>query len=149
MRFLRVLLLAATICRPEWSATFGTVVSLVGGASDLVLDEPRGRLYLVNTTLNRVEVYHIAQRRFLAPIPTDSLPLAGAMSRNGRFLYVTAHDGAALDVIDLETLAVANRVGLPAKPEGIAIGNDERILITTIGTGAGNAQNTLLIYDPN
>jgi uncharacterized protein (TIGR03437 family) len=39
-------------------------------------------------------------------------------------------------------------VSLPAKPEGVAVGADERVLISTIGTGANNAANVLLIYDP-
>jgi hypothetical protein len=71
----------------------------------------------VNSSQNTVEVYSIAQRRFLNPIRTDALPLAEAMSRNGRFLYVAAYDGSALNVIDLEKLEVTGKVGLPAKPE--------------------------------
>jgi len=131
-----------------WAATFGTVQPIVGGASDLVLDEARRRLYLVNPALNQVEVYSIPQRRMLSPIRTNRQPAAAAMSRNGQFLYVTCYDGSALDVIDLEKLASVKSVSLPAKPEGVAVGKDERVLITTIGTGAGNQANTLLLYDP-
>lgn len=130
------------------AATFGTAVSLVGGASDLALDEARGRLYLVNGNQSRVEVYSTSQRRFLNPVSTDTTPLAAAMSRSGKYLYVTSYDASSLNVIDLDTLAVVNRVSLPAKPEGVAVGNDERVLISTIGTGAGNASNVLLVYDP-
>src|SRR5205807_4606224 len=108
-----------------FSATFGTVVPLVGGASDLVLDEGRGRLYLVNTSQSRVEVYSIPQRRFLTPIRTDSTPLSAAISRNNRLLYVASYDGSSLNVIDLETLTVTNRVSLPVRPEGVAVGGDE------------------------
>ena len=46
-------------------------------------------------------------------------------------------------------MTVTGRVNLPAKPEGIAVGGDGRVLITTIGTGVNNAQNTLLLYDPS
>jgi len=42
------------------AATFGTVVPVLGGASDLVLDEGRGRLYLVNTNQNQVEIYSLS-----------------------------------------------------------------------------------------
>ena len=131
------------------SATFGTVVPLVGGAADIILDEPRGRVYLVNTSQTRVEVYSIAQRRFLTSVRTESLPLAAAMSRDGRFLYVTAHDASALNVINLETLQVTNRVSLPVKPEGVAVGADGRVLVSTIGSGQNNASNVLLIYNPD
>ena len=44
------------------AATFGTVTPLIGGASDLVLDEGRNRLYLVNSPQNRIEMYSIAQK---------------------------------------------------------------------------------------
>ncbi len=131
-----------------WGATFGTVQPIVGGASDLVLDEARRRLYLVNPALNQVEIYSIPQRRLLSPIKTSRQPVAAAMSRNGLFLYVTCYDGSALDILDLEKMAGVKSVSLPAKPEGVAVGKDERVLITTIGTGAGNQANTLLIYDP-
>ena len=130
------------------AAPYGTVVPVVGGVSDLVMDDARGRLYMTNTNRNQVEIYSIAQRRFLTAIRTDSTPLSAAMSRDGRVLYVTAYDASALNVIDLNTLAVIGRVTLPAKPEGVAVGNDERVLISTIGTGANNAQNVLLLYNP-
>jgi uncharacterized protein (TIGR03437 family) len=130
------------------AAPYGTVVPVVGGVSDLVMDDARGRLYMTNTNRNQVEIYSITQRRFLTAIRTDSTPLSAAMSRDGRVLYVTAYDASALNVIDLNTLAIIGRVTLPAKPEGVAVGNDERVLISTIGTGANNAQNVLLLYNP-
>ncbi|MBI1896857.1 MAG: hypothetical protein HYS04_10055 [Acidobacteria bacterium] len=145
VRLIGVLLVFSISCA---AATFGTVVPLVGGAADIVLDEGRSRLYLVNSSQSRVEVYSIPQRRFLAPVRTDALPFAAALSRSGKLLYVASFDGSALNIIDLDTLAVIGRVSLPAKPEGVAVGNDERVLISTIGTGANNLQNVLLIYDP-
>ena len=36
-------------------ATFGSVVNLGGEARDIVLDELRGRLYLVNANANRID----------------------------------------------------------------------------------------------
>ena len=57
-------------------------------------------------------------------------------------------DRAAGTTLDLNTLAVSARVSLPAKPEGVAVGAEGRVLISTIGTGAGNIANVLLVYDP-
>lgn len=149
MLWLRWLAATAVFLSLSFGATFGTVVPLVGGASDLVLDEGRNRLYLVNSALNQVEVYSIPQRRLLTPIRAGRIPLAAAMSRNGKLLYVTSYDGSALEIIDLDTMAPIRSVSLPAKPEGVAVGADERVLITTIGTGPSNAlTNTLLIFDP-
>jgi len=143
-----ILLWVVVVAAAGWAATFGTVVPIVGGLLDIALDEPRGRLYLVNPSFHRVEVYAIAQRRLLNPIPVDRLPISIALSRSGKYLYVTCFDGSALDVIDLDTLAIVRRISLPAKPEGVAVGADERVLITTIGAGPNNQLNTLLIYDP-
>ena len=129
------------------AATFGTAVPLIGGASDLVLDEGRNRLYLVNTPQNRVEVYSVQQRRLLDSIATSAQPISAAMSLNGKFLYITSYAGSTLDVIDLDSSVTISRISLPAAPEGVAVGGDDRALITTVGTGS-NA-NSLLIYDPN
>ncbi|MGI8990241.1 MAG: hypothetical protein ACR2I2_11765 [Bryobacteraceae bacterium] len=131
-------------------ATFGTVVTPKGGAaySDLVLDEPRGRIYLVNSTANRIEVYSIAQRAFLNPIKTDTQPVAAALSRSGKSLYVTAYTSSALDIIDLTAQSLTSRITIPSSPEGVAVGGDDRVLITTIGS-TGSQNNTLFVYDPN
>ncbi|MBI1790873.1 MAG: PD40 domain-containing protein, partial [Acidobacteria bacterium] len=149
MTTLRTLLAGLWLAGASFAATFGSVVPLVGGASDLVWDEPRGRLYLVNLNSNRVDVYAVARRTFLNAIRTDARPVSAAMSRNGKFLYVTCFDQSSLNVIDLDTSTVVRRINLPAKPEGVAAGADGRALITTIGTGQGNAFNNLLIYDPS
>jgi DNA-binding beta-propeller fold protein YncE len=148
MQFFRLLAGLALLAGSVAAATFGTVVTVVGGASDIVLDELRARLYLVNSAQNRIEVYSTRERRFLNPVRTDARPLTAAIDRvNGR-LYVTSFDGSNLNVIDLETLAVVDRIGLPARPEGVAVGGDGRVLITTIGSGVGNTANVLLRYDP-
>ncbi len=144
-------------------ATIGTVVSpttsgginyLLGGAADLVLDEARGRLYLVNTGQRRVEVYSTSQRRFLAAVSTDATPMSAAMSSDGTTLYVTCFDGSSLNVIDItgNQPVVRRSVSLPAKPEGVAVGRTsdglDRVLLTTIGTGQNNTANVLLVFDP-
>jgi uncharacterized protein (TIGR03437 family) len=123
-------------------------VPVLGGATDIVLDEARGRIYLVNTNQNRIEVYSTQQRKLLTPIPTDGLPIAAAISRSGLVLYVTSQTASAIDVIDLNSQTMVNKVTLAAKPEGIAVGADERVLVSTIGKGTGNLQNVLVLYNP-
>ena len=129
------------------AATFGTVVPLVGGATDIVLDSARNRLYLVGVP-DTLQIYSIPDRRFLPSIRTDALALSLAMTRDGKFLYIACHNSSSLNVVDLATLQIVKRISLPARPEGLAIGNDDKVLISTIGTGANNAQNILLLYDP-
>ena len=142
-----VVLLAGMALR---AATFGAPVSVTGGPLDLVLDEKRNQLYLVDFNTNQVRVYSIAGRRFLPPIPVGMQPAGAAISRDAQFLYVTNFGGSSLSVIDLDQSAVLRTVTLPARPEGVAVGGDGRVLITTLGSGpVGAPQDTLLIFHPD
>ncbi|HZL56128.1 MAG TPA: hypothetical protein VFC21_03560, partial [Bryobacteraceae bacterium] len=129
-------------------ATFGTVVAPAGGASysDIVLDQSRSQLYLVNTAINAVDIYNIKTKLFQTSIQTDTQPVSAALSRDSRYLYVSAYTAAAVDVIDLNNGQVINRITLPTNPEGLAVGADGKVLITAVGTGTATT-NTLLIFD--
>jgi uncharacterized protein (TIGR03437 family) len=141
-------LVALLLCiLPVRAATFGRIVPLVGGATDIALDEGRGRVYLTSSLQNLVQIYS-TQGQVMGKIQTDATPISAALSRNGKLLYVTCYDAATLDVIDLDALVVTAHVALPAKPEGVAVGNDERVLISTTGSGTNGASNVLLLYDP-
>ncbi len=130
------------------AATFGKVTPLVGGASDIVLDEARGQLYLTASVPNQVQVYSVKQAKFLSPITTDQTPLSAAFSRDSNSLYVVCYDSATLDVINLNTLTVSAQVTLPAKPEGVAVDSNGLVLISTIGSANGTA-NLLMLYNPS
>src|SRR5260370_39034611 len=96
----RLLIIVSILGFTSYGATFGTVTAALG-AADLVLDEGRGRLYLINSNLKRGQGYSIAQRTFLPSITTGTRPLAGAITRDGTFLYLTSYHQALLNVIDL------------------------------------------------
>jgi len=130
------------------SATFGTIIGLGGTPSDIVLDELRGRLYLVNNHSNKVDIYGIAEQALIGSISVGLTPLSGAISMDGAFLYVTNQVSSSLSVIDLSARAVVQTITLPAQPQGVEVGADGRALIATSGTGSGNPpQNSLLIFD--
>jgi uncharacterized protein (TIGR03437 family) len=105
-------------------------------------------VFLSTGLLNTVQVYSLQRSQFQTPIQTDQTPLAMAVSRDSRFLYVACYDNSLLDVIDLNTLVVSARVNLPAKPEALAVGKDGRVLISTSGGGTNSTSNTLVVYDP-
>ncbi len=131
------------------AATFGTAVPVIGGPVDLVLDEARNQLYLVDFNLNAVQVYSIPGRRFLPPIRVGTQPAGAALSADNRFLYVTNFGSSSLSVINLDQNAVVQSVVIPAPPEGVAVGADGRVLITTLGLGpAANRTDTLIRFDP-
>lgn len=149
MRKVRISIAAILLTLPLGAATFGTVFSPPGGISysDIVLDEGRSLLYLVNSNANRIDTFNTRTRTYGPTIATDLQPVSAALSRDRRFLYVTTYTTAVLDVIDLTLNQVTSRISLPANPEGIAVGADGRLLITAVNVNGGNA-NTLMIYDP-
>jgi len=149
MTAFRPLLLLALGAFPSLGATFGTVVAHAQPLADLALDEARKRVYVVNTASNQVEVYatNTNPPRLTSTIKTDSTPLAAAISRSGRYLYVACYGASALDIIDLSTANFASSsVTLAASPEAVAVGFNEKVLISTIGTGTG--QDVLITFDP-
>ncbi len=115
-------------------ATFGDVVQLGGTPSDMVLDEARGRLYLVNNAANRVDIFDYESKEVIGSYPVGLQPLAAALSMDGGYLYVTNNGSSTLSVVDLELEIISQTVTLAAKPEGVEVGADGRVLITTQGT---------------
>src|SRR5205807_2152000 len=128
------------------SATFGTVISLGGTPSDIVLDESRGKLYLVNTNANRIDIYDYANKQNAGSIAVGQRPLAAAMSMDNAYLYVTNNTSSTVSVIDLARTSLIQTVTLPAKPEGVEVGIDGRAVICTQGNGTSNLNNTLLTF---
>src|SRR5216684_466706 len=123
--------LAASLATVGWSATFGTVVSIGGHASDLALDEPRGVLYIANFTANRVEVMSLASNSIQTSINVAAQPSSVALSPDGRYLVVAhygnaappASSSSALTVIDL-TSNGKRTFALGSPPLGVAFGID-------------------------
>jgi YVTN family beta-propeller protein len=147
-------LAVAAACLPlaraqSTGATFGDVISLSGTPSDIVLDELRGRLYLVNNNANRVDIFDYNQQRVINSIRVGVTPLAAAMSMDYGWLYVTNNGSSSLSVIDLSSLQVAQTVLLPSKPQGVEVGADGRALVSMAGSGvvAGVPQGTLSVFD--
>jgi len=134
------------------AATFGDVIRLASGTpSDVVLDESRHRLYLVNNTNNQVNVLDYTSNQIVATIPVGSNPLAAAMSMDNNYLYVTSAGTSTLNQIDLNALKVNQTVLLPSAPQGVEVGSDGRVLVSMNGTGvvSGVPQGTLALFDPS
>src|SRR5258708_27338399 len=100
-----VLFLSFTqLCNAQTTgATFGDVIRLGGTPSDVVLDESRGRLYLVNSNTNKVDFYDYVSNSLSGSISVGTTPVAAAMSMDGHYLYVSNNGNASLSVIDLTT----------------------------------------------
>jgi DNA-binding beta-propeller fold protein YncE len=152
-KFYLSLLTVALLVRPlpaQTAATFGEVLPLGATPADIVLDESRQRLYLVNSANSRIDVYDYAGKQMLGSIGVGQTPLGAAMSLDNSTLYVANHDSSNLSVINLAVGMFGsgvNTVALPAKPQGVAVGADGRAVICTDGSGTTSTANTLLIYD--
>src|SRR3954466_304389 len=140
------------------SATFGDVIALQGGTpSDIVLDELRHHLYLISNSTSRVNIFDYTAKQMVGSIAVNKSPIAGAMSMDGAFLYVTsgatptqtASGSPLLNVIDLASNRAVQSVVLPSIPQGVEVGNDGRALVAMLGTGvvSGVPQNTLAVFD--
>lgn len=141
-------------CQSTIGATFGDVIALPGGTpSDVVLDEARHYLYLVNNNTNLVYVFDYTANAVVSQTAVGAGPLAGAISMDGHYLYVTCGTASVLDMIDLTQPGqpVIQTVVLPSKPQGVEVGVDGRVLISMTGTGvvSGVPQGTLSLFDPS
>ena len=139
-------------------ATFGDVIPLPGGTpADVVLDESRQQLYLVNNSTSLVYVLDYTTGTVVGSIGVGKSPVAAAISMDGAFLYVssgasptqTASGSPLLNVIDLSHNQVIQSVILPSIPQGVEVGNDGRVLVSMLGTGvvSGIPQGTLAVFD--
>ena len=152
LTFFGTFALTAPALQAQTSATFGEVIALGGIPSDMVLDESRQRLYLVNTAANRIDIWDYFGKSVIGSITVGNRPLGAAMSVDNAFLYVANHDDSTLSVITLSGAmgsqgAVTATISLPAPPQGVEVELSGRVVICTDGNGTGNVNNTLLIYD--
>lgn len=86
------------------------------GLQDIVLDEPRGRVYVTNAAYNRIEVFDTKKQRFLAPIPVGQLPHQMALATDGTTLYVGNVGGESISIVDLDLGRVVDNVQFPPIP---------------------------------
>ena len=86
------------------------------GLQDIVLDEPRGLLYISNSGYNRIEVFDIHQQVFLTPISVGQLPHQMALASDGSTLYVGNTGGESISIVDLNLRQVTGNVIFPPTP---------------------------------
>src|SRR5450432_363147 len=90
----------AALWRPAMAqttgATFGDVIRLNGTPSDIVLDESRQRLYLVNQNGNQVNIYDYVNNFVVSSITVGTQPVAAAMSPDHHYLYVSNNGSSSV-----------------------------------------------------
>jgi hypothetical protein len=93
----------------------GTAANTSGneGLQDILLDEPRGLVYITNSGFNRIEVFDIAKQHFVNPIPAGQMPHQMAMGSDGNTLYVGNTGGESISIVDLTLGHVVDNVVFP------------------------------------
>ena len=142
-------LLATAVFVPHVSAaTFGTVVTIGGQASDIALDEPRGLLYIANFTANCIDVMSLSKNTIQTQINVPPQPGSLSLSPDGNYLVIV-HFGNfvspsapanALTVISLNNNDAIQTFALGAPPLGVAFGIDGLALVVTT--------TNFLLFDP-
>ena len=86
------------------------------GLEDILLDQPRNRVYITNAGYNRIEVFDTVKQVFLAPISVGQLPHQMAMSTDGNTLYVGNTGGELIDIVDLTVNLDVGHINFPPIP---------------------------------
>lgn len=129
------------------AATFGTVVPIGGHASDIALDESRGRVYVANYTAGRIDVIDTNSLSRATAINVAALPASLALSWDRRYLVVAHYGGTTaplnvrnvVTVLDLQS-ASRREFSTGDAPVSVAFGVDNLALIVTT--------KSLLLLDP-
>lgn len=98
----------------------GTVFPLEGFLTDILVDDARERVYLVNSSKNQLEVFSTARQEFLPAVALGSIPKSVAFSQDKKRLYVTHLGTEHLLVLDAETLQQTSLVRIPHPTPGSA-----------------------------
>src|SRR5947209_5558334 len=132
----------AVASTPLTAATFGTVVPTTGHASDIALDEARGKLYIANFTANRIDVLSTADNTIHTSMNVGAQPGSVTLSTSGRYLLITNYNNATggqpiganlLTLIDL-TSNTRQTFSTGDPPLGAAFysaGNNDMALVVT------------------
>src|SRR3569833_1225800 len=72
----------------QQASTFGQIINLGYTPSDVVLDESRGMLYVVNTNANRVDIVSASTQKLVRSILVGTSQLAAVLLWFFVFLFV-------------------------------------------------------------
>src|ERR1035438_1266815 len=103
---------------PNATTVTATATLIAGdqGLEDIVLDQPRNRVYISNAGYNRIEIFDTVNQVFLAPIPVGQLPHQMALSTDGNTLYVANTGGELIDIVNLTIGQDIGHISFPPIP---------------------------------
>lgn len=113
-------------------------IDVNGNIGGILLDEHRGRIFISNSTANRIEMYDM-RGKAVRPLHVGLAPRGMALSKDGATLFVCNSDSEYVSVIDLKQEAKSYLLKLPEikerkltlKPTSIVLTGDEQAFLTT------------------
>src|ERR1700753_740018 len=94
-------------------------------------------------TADGIGVFDVAQRKVVRTIPGGSDPENFDISQDGKQLYTSNEDQAAVSIIDIASGTVAKTIPVGAQPEGVKVTPDGKyVWVTSEETG------TIAVLDP-
>lgn len=99
----------------------GSVFPVDGYLTDLLVDDARGRIYLVNSANNQLEVFSLTERRFLAPVPVGSIPKAVTFNSDRSQLIVASLGSEYMVKLNANTLEQLAVVSVPHVPASASV----------------------------
>ena len=142
--------IAAMLAGVAPAATFGTRVPILGEATDLAIDQPRGVLYIADFTASRIERMNLVTLKLQAPILVDPNPGSMSLSPDGRWLLVAHFNNPQagssppvnnhLTLIDLNSGNAQQSFATQDPPLAVSFGSDNQALVVTT--------TQFLLYNP-
>ena len=83
----------------------GSIFPVDGFLSDILVDDARQQVYLVNSSKNRIEIFSLAQQSFLPAVPVGAIPKSIAFSSDRKQLLVTSWGTEYITQLNADTLA--------------------------------------------
>ncbi|HXJ40210.1 MAG TPA: hypothetical protein VNH18_13105, partial [Bryobacteraceae bacterium] len=123
------------------SISQGTIVpvsinaSTAEGLADIWLDSARQRIYITNSGMNRLEIFDLRTKKFLAPVKVGQLPHGMAPGVDGNTLYIANTGGESISIVDLTRGIQTGRVTFPALPFNAAVAIATPSAIAASGRG--------------
>ncbi|MBI4877969.1 MAG: hypothetical protein HY822_25345, partial [Acidobacteria bacterium] len=86
------------------------------GLHDILVDDARNRVYITNSSYNRIEVFDKTKQRFVDPIEAGQMPHQMAMLGDGKRMFVAHTGGESIGIVDLDAGKIVDTVKFPARP---------------------------------
>ncbi len=112
----------------------GTVFVQSGVLRDVLIDEPRGRFYILDSGRNRILVFDLNDFSLKATVRTGYFPVQMTLTRDQRQLLVANGQSETISVINLDSLQTDHLVFCPCSsyPRSVAVSTNATLAVSAV-----------------